>query len=488
MKNRPGEYIMDKTTAEYIVKKYFSRKTGGRTEEDLTPVCRALEALGQRRTVQNGPAREFPAAGHSIQNPLDDAVRSRIRGSRPYVVRDISEDETEITMYGEVVETVPTDWWTGEKIDGLFICLADFLNELEGLKDKAAVTIHINSPGGDADAGRAIYNRLSEMENVTTICDSMAASAASIIFMAGQTRKMYAGSQLMIHNASTFVLGSYQSRDLEELKAMLDSYDSALAEIYASKVNKTKQQIAHMMDKTTWLSAADAVEQGFATEIIENSQAVMNLIGGGKYLVCNGIPMRTAGMELPAGIKEIADMAEAMRAINATTAAVQQAAANPVPDEPEEETECKGGKAMTLDELRKEHPELCEQILAEAKTADAAAEEQAVKDAVAAERQRIKDIESIEDSIADRELIRDAKYGEHPMDAKDLAFAAMQKQAAIGAKVLHDMQEDTKNSGVMDIGAEPARDLEGIKDTAEMTDAELDACIASALQKGGKKA
>jgi len=142
---------------------------------------------------------------------------------------------------------------------------------------------------------------------------------------------------------------------------------------------------------------------------------------------------------------------------------------------------------MTLEELKKEYPELCEQIRAEARNTDATANEQAVRDAVKAERQRIKDIESIAASIADKELVDDAKYGEKPMDAKDLAFAAMQKQAAIGAKVLDDLRQDRKESGANNITAVPAQDPENIKGINDMTDDELDARIAEALQKGGKQ-
>jgi len=142
---------------------------------------------------------------------------------------------------------------------------------------------------------------------------------------------------------------------------------------------------------------------------------------------------------------------------------------------------------MTLEELKKEYPELCEQIRAEARNTDATANEQAVRDAVKAERQRIKDIESIAASIADKELVDDAKYGEKPMDAKDLAFAAMQKQAAIGAKVLDDLRQDREESGANNVTAVPAQEPENINGINDMTDDELDARIAEALQKGGKQ-
>lgn len=409
----------------------------------------------------------------------DDKVRSMQASIMPYVIKNMSEDEAEITMYGEVVQKRPVDFWTGKPVEGLYIVLADFIKDLEQIGGMKKITVHINSPGGDADSGRAIYNRLSEMENVTTVCDSMAASAASIIFMAGKNRRMFSGSQLMIHDASVFLFGDYQSGDLEETKGMLDSYDDAIAEIYASRTGITKQKISNMMKKTTWMSASEAVEQGFATEIIGGTVADIKMTADRKYIVCNKIPIRVpAGMKLPAGIQEIADMGETMMSIDNNI--------NMIPEEGGEaavqpEHEVEGGMIMTLKQLKEEHPELCEQIRTEGKNEGVTEAGQKIKDAVAAERQRIRDIESIEASIADKELIREAKYGENPMDAKDLAFAAMQKQAALGNAMLNAMRKDAKDSGAMDVHGIPAEGMEG----NALNDSELDDFVKNALEKGG---
>ena len=125
----------------------------------------------------------------------------------PYnIVINEDTNSAEINMYGEVVATRPTDWWTGETIPGNFIAQDEFLRDLEGLTGKDSITVHINSVGGDMYAGIAIYNRLKGLAaNVTTINDGLAASAGSLIFMAGDTRKVNAGSNIAIGVAKRYI-------------------------------------------------------------------------------------------------------------------------------------------------------------------------------------------------------------------------------------------------------------------------------------------
>ena len=78
----------------------------------------------------------------------------------PYNIAETGENDVEINMYGEIVEAVPTDFWTGEPIEGNFIAVDRFLRDLDDLKDKKNITVHINSVGGDLYGGIAIYNRL----------------------------------------------------------------------------------------------------------------------------------------------------------------------------------------------------------------------------------------------------------------------------------------------------------------------------------------
>ena len=101
-----------------------------------------------------------------------------------------------------------------------------------------------------------------------------------------------------------------------------------------------------------------------------------------------------------------------------------------------------------IEELKAAYPDLMEQARAEAFDAGKA-------DGVAAERERLQGIESIENSIQDKDLIHDAKYGDAPLNAEQLAFKALQKQSALGVTMLRDLKQDTEDSGVNGVAANP---------------------------------
>ena len=114
----------------------------------------------------------------------------------------------ELTMYGEIVETQPTDWW-GDPIDGQFIVLSEFLKDLEEIKGCTELTIHMNSVGGDAYASISIHNRLRELAkdgmNITCVVDGVAMSGGSLIMCAADTVKVNPSSIIMIHDCWTYV-------------------------------------------------------------------------------------------------------------------------------------------------------------------------------------------------------------------------------------------------------------------------------------------
>lgn len=125
------------------------------------------------------------------------------------------------------------------------------------------VTVNINSPGGDFFDGLAIYNLLVEHPaKVTVRVMGLAASAASIIAMAGDDVEMGAGSFLMVHNAWALAIGN--RHDMRAAADVLEPFDGAMAEIYAARTGKKYEDIAKMLDAETWMNATQAIEQGFA--------------------------------------------------------------------------------------------------------------------------------------------------------------------------------------------------------------------------------
>lgn len=159
---------------------------------------------------------------------------------KPYnIVVNEADNSAEINMYGEVVEQHPVDWWTGEPVAGNFIAVDDFLRDLEDLKTRNSITVHINSVGGDLYAGIAIYNRLKSLPaNVVTINDGLAASAGSIIFQAGNTRKVHPGSNIMVHQAMGLLIGYYQTNDLKQVIKQLDAGNKAAVAIYPNELRR----------------------------------------------------------------------------------------------------------------------------------------------------------------------------------------------------------------------------------------------------------
>ena len=136
---------------------------------------------------------------------------------------------------------------------------------------------------------------------------------------------------------------------------------------------------------------------------------------------------------------------------------------------------------MTLEELKAQYPELTAQI-------EHQASETARTEAVTQERERLQAIESIEASVGDAQLVHDAKYGETPCTAEQLALKAMQKQAALGKKHLKDTAADNKDSGAADVNAVPNSGEEGSEtDDKARVDAIVGIYNTTKTNKGGKK-
>jgi ATP-dependent protease ClpP protease subunit len=134
----------------------------------------------------------------------------------------------------------------------------------------SAITVRINSGGGDALEGVAIYNALKNHKGkVTVVVDSVAASAASIIMMAADDRAVSPGSFVMIHEPSTFSGGT--SEDHEATAEVLDKVAAQMADIYSAATGMSAKDVRKLMKDETWMTAEEAVEKGFATRLTETA-------------------------------------------------------------------------------------------------------------------------------------------------------------------------------------------------------------------------
>ena len=133
---------------------------------------------------------------------------------------------------------------------------------------KGPITVWINSPGGDVWAAAQIYNMLlSYSGKVTVKIDGLAASAASVIAMAGDEVLVSPVSMLMIHNPATAAMGDKD--DLAQAISMLDSVKDSILNAYVKKTGLSKNKLSKLMDDETWMDANKAVELGFADRVME---------------------------------------------------------------------------------------------------------------------------------------------------------------------------------------------------------------------------
>ena len=136
-----------------------------------------------------------------------------------------------------------------------------FRNELES--GSGPVTVWINSPGGDCFAAAEIYNMLREYKDEVTVkIDGVAASAASVIAMAGNKVLVSPVSMIMIHNPATIAFGDHT--DMEKAAAMLGEIKESIINAYYAKTHLSREQLSDLMEKETWMDANKAVELGFA--------------------------------------------------------------------------------------------------------------------------------------------------------------------------------------------------------------------------------
>lgn len=134
------------------------------------------------------------------------------------------------------------------------------------------ITVWINSPGGDCIAAAQIYNMLMDYKgNVTVKIDGIAASAASVIAMAGTKVLVSPVSMLMIHNPMTIAYGN--SAEMQKAIDMLGSVKDSILNAYEIKTGLSRTKLSHLMDAETWMDANKAIELGFADEIMQRSAA-----------------------------------------------------------------------------------------------------------------------------------------------------------------------------------------------------------------------
>jgi ATP-dependent Clp protease, proteolytic subunit ClpP len=155
---------------------------------------------------------------------------------------------------------IADETWFGDEVTPQL-----FKNDLNA--GKGDITLWINSPGGDVFAAAQIYNMLMDYKgNVDVIIDGLAASAASVIAMAGTTVSMSPVAMMMIHNPWTIAQG--EAKDMEKVIEMLGEIKESIVNAYELRTGLSRAKISHLMDSESWFNARKAVELGFADKIL----------------------------------------------------------------------------------------------------------------------------------------------------------------------------------------------------------------------------
>lgn len=176
----------------------------------------------------------------------------------------LNKEDGTMTINGVIGE----DWYGGGITSAMVQQASD---EMKNTR----LTVRINSPGGVADEGIAIYNILRRHPGgVDTVIESLAASAASVIALAGDKRTTLRGGRWMIHKAMTIAIGN--SDDMQQVAKMLDTYDRSLVDIYGKAIaGRSSEEIMQLLGDETWYTGQESVDAGLSTQYDDEDESEM---------------------------------------------------------------------------------------------------------------------------------------------------------------------------------------------------------------------
>lgn len=354
-------------------------------------------------------------------------------------------DEAELLVYGEI----GTGYWSDVNAKA-------FVRDLKAIKAKR-IRVRINSVGGDLFGGLGMYNALREHSaEVVSVVEGLAASAASLVALAGDRIVMRRGTMLMIHAPAAAVTG-----DAPKLRAAADVLDKArdsIVSIYEKRTGKPFDELRALVDSETWMTAAEAVAHGFADSVDEEAPATVLAAREGLLVAASlAFPVET----VPAGV-----------ALVASLAATQDSAADEPPEEPAAEPDPAATEPPEDPEATEPVPPpgalTAESVVATVRTAlgvaaaplaaallaDGGALAVQALEATApaivaalrasgatAERARLAAIDDLE-LIGHDALVAGAKYGPKPLEAEALALQVVQAERGQRAQYLADRAKD----------------------------------------------
>lgn len=323
----------------------------------------------------------------------------------------------EILLYGPIASS--RSWFNDT------VTPQEFVRDLESLNGKD-VTVRINSGGGDVFAAHAIHNQLVAYKGrVTVIIDGLAASAATIVAMAGQKIIMPSNSMMMIHNPAIGMDDYYTAEDLQKYVDALTAIKGSIVAAYKKRCKLSSEELEILMDAETWMGAQECLDKGFADEINGNIETVLN----GNTLIINSAKYDLTAYKNAASIKNCINEKEKNMS------------------KLEEILDSLGLKIV--DSPKAQNTTVQGATPASPQPTDNSA---AIEAAVAAERQRIVDLEALDggDNAAVKAIINQAKAdGKTVAEVQPYIDAVKAVPAAQNAaqRAVADMIADNKDSG-----------------------------------------
>ena len=371
----------------------------------------------------------------------DNRPQAQTKNKHFWTFRAAAEENAapELILYGDIASET---WWGDE------VTPRQFTEELDALGAVPEIVVRINSGGGDVFAANAIYTRLKDnAAKITVKIDGWAASAATIVAMAGDVIEIPGNGVFMVHDPSMGLLGYFNEADLVKLTDEIKVIKQSIVNGYALKTGKPADEIASIMAAETWYDGKQAVEAGFCDKLMfEDAETTVE---NGAKIVVNSVSL---------DLNRYPNMTISL--LNRLTARTPGGFSNTITQNtPKRSEESMDGikDIKTVDGLKAAFPDLTKQI------EDAA---------VDAERKRIQDIEDV--ALAGFEtIVNDAKF-KNPISAGDVAKAIVAEQKKQGGKYIQDRDDDAVKSGAGKVGAGGQREGMGGDDGADDVDAAID--------------
>lgn len=336
-------------------------------------------------------------------------------------IRNLADaNEGELLIYGDLSDTT---WWGDE------VTPSNFNNDLESIGQVDTLNVRINSYGGDVFAGHAIYNSIRNFKkkyncDIKVHVDGIAASSASVVAQAGDKVIMPANTMMMIHDPMIGLCGYMNETDLNKYLEALKPIKDSIIEVYHGKTGMDKKELSTLMvDNGKWMTAAEAIELGFA-DVMDDEIDLDVQMKTDNQISINDVVIDCKHKNMP---KQFMNMAK--------KPIVNHQKVQPTSDQEEE-------VVKNIEDLKNKHPEIYQEVY-----------NAGLKAGEEGERSRIQSIENIARPGAE-ELVNQAKY-EKPVDAGTLAVQMIEADKKVKAANLAGMKMDAQNLGKLDGEEDP---------------------------------